>query len=447
MKQIIIISAVLFAALTFNTDARGHYNGVGGYFYSELSPYGTWVEIDYGVVVWRPTIINMNWMPYNMGRWIWTYDGWYWDSYEPFGYITYHYGRWFYDDYYGWLWYPDYEWAPAWVEWRYDNDYIGWAPLHPYAFFSISIGIHFTNVYVTPYYHWHFVNYKHFCNPYVYNYYVAPNYRYRIYSGTKYRTNYVYYNGRIQNRGIDVKYVRTRSGQEIKQRDLVRVRDSRELSRDGNRNRNEIRTLDMKREDLVRNDLNRMEIKRENRSTALNLDKVEVGKREIRTDDKSNTRNQERNVNSRNTEIRRDQSGNVVRKDENKVRNENNRNSDVNTEKKVNRTETIKRESQNNNRTIDRNIKSNDGQVKLENKSRVENKVRTNDNRELRNNTSEQKTTVKRENSRTTSNNQVTKKDDKENVSTNTSRNSNTKSRVNNDRTVVKDNSKQRSKR
>jgi len=446
MKRIIIISAVLFAALTFNLEAKGHYHGVGGYFYTELSPYGSWIEIDNGVVVWRPTIINMNWMPYNMGRWIWTYDGWYWDSYEPFGYITYHYGRWFYDDYYGWLWYPDYEWAPAWVEWRYDNDYIGWAPLHPYAYFSISIGIHFTYAYTTPYYHWHFVSYNHFCHPYVYNYYVEPNYRYRIYSGTKYRTNYGYHNGRIQNRGIDVGYVRTRSGQEIKQRDLVRVRDSRELSRD-TRNRDEIRTLDLKREKLVSNDLNRMEIKRENRSTNLKLDKVEVGKREIRTDDKSNNRNQERNVNSRDTEKRIDKSGNVDRKDENKVRTENNRNSDLNIERKVNSTETIKKETQNNNRSVDRNKKNNDGQVKQENKTRVENKVRTNESRDLRNNNSEQKTNVKRENSRTTSNNQVTRNDDKGKVNTNNSRNTKTESRVNKNRTEEKDNSRERRKR
>jgi len=127
---------------------------VSSYFYTELSPYGTWVEIDYGVVVWRPTVMRMGWAPYRMGSWVWTYDGWYWDSYESFGYITYHYGRWYYDDYYGWLWYPDYEWAPAWVEWRYDNDYIGWAPLHPYASFSINLGIFFTTTYNTPYNHW-----------------------------------------------------------------------------------------------------------------------------------------------------------------------------------------------------------------------------------------------------------------------------------------------------
>ncbi len=184
MKRIIIFAVVLFAALTFNTEAKGQFHGVGGYFYSELAPYGSWIEVDYGVVVWRPTIIRVDWLPYQMGRWVWTYDGWYWDSYEPFGFITYHYGRWYYDDYYGWLWYPDYEWAPAWVEWRYDNSYIGWAPLHPYAVFSVSVGIYFSNAYYTPYHHWHFVNYNYFCDPYVYNYFVEPGYRYRVHSGT-----------------------------------------------------------------------------------------------------------------------------------------------------------------------------------------------------------------------------------------------------------------------
>ena len=165
MKRIIIFSAVLFVFTAFTTEAKRHHN-FSGYFYTELSPYGQWIEIDYGVVVWQPTIMQTGWAPYSQGRWVWTYDGWYWDSYESFGYVTYHYGRWYHDDYYGWLWYPDYEWAPAWVEWRYSNDYIGWAPLHPYATFSISIGIHFSNVFYTPYYHWHFIAYNNFCHQY-----------------------------------------------------------------------------------------------------------------------------------------------------------------------------------------------------------------------------------------------------------------------------------------
>jgi hypothetical protein len=36
-----------------------------------------------------------------------------------------------YDDLYGWLWTPGYEWSPAWVTWGYVDDYYAWAPLMP----------------------------------------------------------------------------------------------------------------------------------------------------------------------------------------------------------------------------------------------------------------------------------------------------------------------------
>jgi hypothetical protein len=330
MKRIIILAVALFFAVAFNTEAKGHYNGVGGYFYSQLSPYGSWIEVDYGVVVWRPTIIRVNWTPYQMGQWVWTYDGWYWDSYEPFGFITYHYGRWYYDDYYGWLWYPDYEWAPAWVEWRYDNDYIGWAPLNPYAVFSVSVGIYFTTTYYTPYYHWNYVSYGNFCDPYVYNYYVPSGSKYRIHSGTKYRNNFVYYNGRIQNRGVDVKYISVRSGQQIKQRDLIRVRDSKELSRDGYRGKNEIRTLEMNRDELVRNDLSRMEIKRENRTTSVDMEKVQIGQREnVKTETRNNT-SKERNLDVLKTDQNRNNVKNTVDRVFDQNRNQSNRNNNEN---------------------------------------------------------------------------------------------------------------------
>ena len=54
-------------------------------------------------------------------------------SYEDFGGIVYHYGRWVKVEDEGWCWKPDYEWAPAWVSWRNSDDYVGWAPLPPEA--------------------------------------------------------------------------------------------------------------------------------------------------------------------------------------------------------------------------------------------------------------------------------------------------------------------------
>jgi hypothetical protein len=447
MKRIIIFAVVLFVAVTFNAEAKRHHNGVGGYFYTELAPYGSWIEVDYGVVVWRPTIIHTNWTPYNVGRWVWTYDGWYWDSYEPFGHVTYHYGRWYYDDYYGWLWYPDYEWAPAWVEWRYDNDYIGWAPLHPYATFSISIGIFWSNVYYSPYYHWNFVTYNHFCDPYVYNYYVETGYKYRIHSGTKYRHDYGYRNGRVQNRGIDVEYISNRSGHEIRQRDLTRVRDSRDLKRDSFGDRDEIRTLELKRNELVKNDLGRMEIKRENRKTSLELDKVQIGRRENVTTEKKNDKSRDRNLDVR----KNDQTRNDVKTGVDKIfeqkRTETKRNSNVNENTKKTNIETRKRETDKVNTQNENVRKNNEINKRTKNQVKDQSRVNTNESVELNKKKQEQNTQVKRENTRVTNNDQVKRNEVNEQSRNNNQQNKTSETKVNTDRTIEKDNSRERSRR
>jgi hypothetical protein len=276
MKKLIVILVIFFWGFIGVSETTANPR-ISGYFYNNLSPYGSWIEIDYGVVVWRPAIMKRNWSPYNDGRWIWTSYGWYWQSYEPFGHITYHYGRWYFDDYYGWLWYPDYEWAPAWVEWRYDNDYIGWAPLHPYALFSISIGIHYTTVYYIPYYHWNFVDYHHFYDPYVYKHCLGPRYKYRVYSKTRYRNNYTYRDGRVINNGVDVKYIRTRSGQEIRERDLQRVSDTRSLDKERVDDKREIKTFYRSRDELVSNELNVVKLEKSNRKSSLDVKKIRSG--------------------------------------------------------------------------------------------------------------------------------------------------------------------------
>jgi len=447
MKRIIILAVVLFAAVTFNAEAKRHYNGVGGYFYTELSPYGSWIEVDHGVVVWRPTIIRVNWMPYQMGRWVWTYDGWYWDSYEPFGFITYHYGRWYYDDYYGWLWYPDYEWAPAWVEWRYDNNYIGWAPLHPYATFSISIGIFWSNTYYSPYHHYNYVTYNYFCDPYVYNYYVEPGYKYRIHSGTKYRHDYGYRNGRVQNRGIDVSYVSTRSGQKIKQRDIVRVSDSRELKRDSYGNRDEVRALDIKRDELVRNELGRMEIKKENRRTSLDVDKVQIGKRENISSNRNENKSTDRNVDIRKNDQNRNDIKTGVDKIFDKNRTDSNRNSDLssnrtreNVEKRTN--ETVKTDKR-----IDTNQRKNENITRNEKKVVDQNRTRTNETRELNRQNQQQTKEVKRENTRVNTNEQVKRNEVKVEKRNDVQQRNNSDTNVKSDRTTEKNNSREKSRR
>jgi hypothetical protein len=104
------------------------------YFHDQLAPFGSWVEIG-GVPYWRPDgaiQANPDWRPYyDMGKWVQTDNGLFWQSDYQWGDIPFHYGRWVRDPRMGWLWAPDYEWGPAWVFWRHGeaDAAIGWAPL------------------------------------------------------------------------------------------------------------------------------------------------------------------------------------------------------------------------------------------------------------------------------------------------------------------------------
>jgi hypothetical protein len=112
-------------------------------FYTTLEPYGVWRESSsYGYVFQpREAERSRSWRPYTNGRWVYTDAGWTWVSEEPFGWATYHYGRWTRLRNLGWVWVPGEEWAPAWVSWRKSNDYVGWAPLPPEARFDPRSGI------------------------------------------------------------------------------------------------------------------------------------------------------------------------------------------------------------------------------------------------------------------------------------------------------------------
>ncbi len=107
-------------------------------FHGALSPYGQWVVVGSYGRVWRPHVAA-GWRPYYNGRWEWTNEGWLWVSDEPWGWAAYHYGRWALDSHHGWIWVPGYQWAPAWVSWRYSGDVVGWAPLAPGVSVYVSV--------------------------------------------------------------------------------------------------------------------------------------------------------------------------------------------------------------------------------------------------------------------------------------------------------------------
>jgi hypothetical protein len=111
------------------------------YFHDQLAPFGTWVQVAGYGWCWHPdAAINLNpdFRPYyDNGQWVYTENGWFWQSNYTWGDIPFHYGNWIIDPTYGWLWVPGYTWGPAWVFWRQAeaDGCIGWAPLPPGAVF------------------------------------------------------------------------------------------------------------------------------------------------------------------------------------------------------------------------------------------------------------------------------------------------------------------------
>lgn len=136
-------------------DASATPNGSYTYFYDSLAPYGNWINIDGYGPCWQPTVViaNPGWQPYcDAGNWAYTDCGWCWVSNYSWGWAPFHYGRWFHHARWGWCWAPDVVWGPAWVSWRFNSGFCGWAPLPPaacyrpgfgFTFFGQSVGFNF----------------------------------------------------------------------------------------------------------------------------------------------------------------------------------------------------------------------------------------------------------------------------------------------------------------
>ena len=139
MKYSALILACTVSLLT--SPAKADVNISFDFFHDTLSPYGSWSQTDSYGLVWQPTGVDRDWSPYTDGYWSYTDAGWTWVSYEDWGGVCYHYGRWVELDEAGWCWVPGYEWGPAWVSWRKNEDYVGWAPLPPEARWDVGVGI------------------------------------------------------------------------------------------------------------------------------------------------------------------------------------------------------------------------------------------------------------------------------------------------------------------
>jgi hypothetical protein len=182
-------------------------------FYEALAPYGTWSQDNTNGWVWEPTdgVRDRSWRPYaNDGHWTWTDHGWYWESNSPYGWATFHYGRWGYNSNNRWSWSPDNVWGPAWVDWRYSNDHIGWAPLPHGSRFEAGTGFHYRGKNVGFDFHsgieerdYAFVSSDAFLNVDLRISFVREERRHHVYEQTKIVNNtYIYNDNRIINNGV-----------------------------------------------------------------------------------------------------------------------------------------------------------------------------------------------------------------------------------------------------
>jgi hypothetical protein len=138
-------------------------------FYQALAPYGTWFVLPDRGWVWQPapSEVGPDFVPYTQGHWVYTDVGWTWVSDFAWGWAPFHYGRWFVDAQYGWLWQPGTEWAPAWVDWRAGAGYVGWSPLPPDGYVAPSDD-----------WGWSFVEEPFF---------IAPDVRFHVIAGRRFR--------------------------------------------------------------------------------------------------------------------------------------------------------------------------------------------------------------------------------------------------------------------
>jgi len=102
-------------------------------FHPALDAHGTCTEDPTYGTVWTPSTAETGpgFVPYvSGGHWVYG-DDYAWSSDYTWGWAPFHYGRWVHLEARGWSWIPGRDYAPAWVEWRRGDAYVGWSPAPP----------------------------------------------------------------------------------------------------------------------------------------------------------------------------------------------------------------------------------------------------------------------------------------------------------------------------
>lgn len=179
------------------------------FFYSNLSPHGSWeVSAQYGQV-WHPAVETSDWDPYLDGHWVYTDLGWTWVSDYSWGAIPYHYGTWVFDPGLGWVWVPGYTWAPAWVVFRTGPEYIGWAPVPPGYFVDAAFEAPATSSFI-------FVTAQNFTAPRIRAHTIPGSARGEALRHTSLKNTISLDNGFVVNRGVDIRAAERAKGARIR---------------------------------------------------------------------------------------------------------------------------------------------------------------------------------------------------------------------------------------
>ncbi len=117
----------LVRAENFGSYNSRHMNRRLSYWSDDLEQHGRWVNLSGIGYSWRP-YVSASWRPFHNGYWSNRFGCLTWVSYDPWGWGTDHYGRWAFDQGFGWVWVPGNGYSPAWVYWMYGSGTIGWAP-------------------------------------------------------------------------------------------------------------------------------------------------------------------------------------------------------------------------------------------------------------------------------------------------------------------------------
>jgi hypothetical protein len=118
---------------------------------------------------------------------------------------------------------PGTEWAPAWVAWRYGDDWVGWAPLPPTANWDASSGLAFADPNVIQPAQWCFVPRTHMLDVSIGIQLTSIGRNVTLLERSRDATRFEVRDGRPANIGIDVAVIEKQVGRQVPREKIVDV--------------------------------------------------------------------------------------------------------------------------------------------------------------------------------------------------------------------------------